>query len=240
MLLDHSSFLGSGVLAVTSGRDVDFQTGTSVDSAGLSLAPEQKAWLRHRGMDQGVVFPKQIHTDIIWQVSRRDMRSAGIFQADAVVTDEPGLAIAVRTADCCPVFFYAPDKKVIAAVHAGWKSTRGRITAKTVEYMRRVWGVDPKVLRAVIGPCIRQDSYPVGEEFLAYFPQDVRRTASGSYFDLAGANTRQLKESGLCAENIFDSRLCTFKGADRFFSFRREKEAAGRMINVIMMEGGTV
>ncbi|MBF0486225.1 MAG: polyphenol oxidase family protein, partial [Candidatus Omnitrophica bacterium] len=150
-------------------------------------------------------------------------------------TDAVGLPIAVRTADCCPILLYDPIKKVVAAVHAGWKSAHLNILLKTVEFMKNQWGSEPSAVRAALGPCIRQGHYRVGEEFKEYFPHDVKESVSGLCFDLAGTNIRQLLQAGVLRSNILDSGFCTFKDAERFFSYRREKESAGRMANLIMM-----
>ena len=155
--------------------------------------------------------------------------------SDAIVTDAVGLAIGIRTADCLPALLYDPVRKVIAAVHAGWRSTKLDIARKTVELLRSSYGVDPKNIRAAIGPCIRRESCAVGPEFREYFPLDTVQTPEGLRFDILGANMRQLTRAGVKRENISDSGLCSFTDAARFHSFRRDADQSGRMISVLMM-----
>ena len=203
----------------------------------LTLA--QREYLKARGIvpEKGLVLPKQVHGDVIWKVTPKNVPQAGIFEADAVVTDSAGLAIGIRTADCLPALLYDPVRKVIAAVHAGWRSTKLDIARKTVELLRSDYGVDPKNIRAAIGPCIRRESCAVGPEFREYFPRDTFQTPEGLHFDILSANMRQLTRSGVKRENIFDSGLCSFTDAASFHSFRRDADKSGRMISVIMMVG---
>jgi YfiH family protein len=232
--INYSKFLG--VPALTSTAELDFMKGDP-GSASYVLTAAQHEYLKARGIapEKGVIVPKQVHGDVIWKVAPKDMARAGIFEADAVVTETAGLAIGIRTADCLPALLYDPVRKVIAAVHAGWKSTKLDIARKTVELMRSDYGVDPKNIRAAIGPCIRRESCEVGPEFREYFPLDTVQTPEGLHFDILSANMRQLTRAGVKRENISDSGLCSFKDAARFHSFRRDADKSGRMLSVIMM-----
>jgi hypothetical protein len=88
---------------------------------------------------------------------------------DALVTDQPGVLLSVRTADCLPVLLLDPRRRAVAAIHAGWRSALGRIVEKTVGLMRAVFGSDPHHLLAALGPSIRACCYEVGEEVVAAF-----------------------------------------------------------------------
>jgi YfiH family protein len=98
---------------------------------------------------------------------------------DALVTDQPGVLLSVRTADCLPVLLLDPRRRAIAAIHAGWRSALGRIVEKTVGLMRAVCGSDPHQLLAALGPGIRACCYQVGEEVVAAF---CGRFAQGETF----------------------------------------------------------
>ncbi len=164
-------------------------------------------------------------------------------RADGVVTATPGVALAVLTADCQPVLFADPKAGVIGAAHGGWRGTRDGILEATVDAMVRL-GARRDGIRAVIGPTISQAAYEVGPEFLAEF---VRDDPTNARFFLAGPGTRtlfdlpayglsRLRKAGVSAEWI---RLCTYRDADRFFSYRRATHAAeadyGRLISVIRL-----
>jgi len=234
--INYSKFLG--VPAFTSTSELDFMKADPASTTYVLTEP-QCAYLKARGIvpEKGIIVPKQVHGDVIWKVSAKDIAQAGIFEADAIVTDTVGLAIGIRTADCLPALLYDPVRKVIAAVHAGWKSTKLDIARKTVELLRSGYGVDPKNIRAAIGPCIRRESCAVGPEFKEYFPLDTVQTPEGLRFDILSANMRQLTRAGVKRENIFDSGLCSFTDAARFHSFRRDADQSGRMISVMMMVG---
>ncbi|MEI8011180.1 MAG: peptidoglycan editing factor PgeF [Candidatus Omnitrophota bacterium] len=230
----YASFMG--VPALTSAAPLDFMKGDPLSAAYVSTSL-QAGYLQDRGilLDQGIVLPKQVHGDVIWRVTAGDASRSGLVEADAVVTDVPGLPLAVRTADCLPALLYDPVRRVIAAVHAGWKSTRLDILTKTVGLLRTAYDVDPQNIRVAIGPCIRRAACEVGPEFMDYFPQDTVKTDAGFRFDIAGANIRQLLHSGVKSGNIFDSGLCTFSDAARFHSFRRDADRSGRILSVIVM-----
>ena len=232
--LDYSNFLG--IKSFTSEGAIDFKQGDATATTYV-LTAAQRAYLNGQGLsvDKGIILPKQVHGDVIWKVTARDLAQAGIFEADALVSDVKGLPIAIRTADCLPALLYDPRRGVIAAVHAGWKSTRLDIARKTVELMRRDYQVNPADLRVAIGPCIRRESCEVGPEFKDYFPQETFETPRGRRFDVAAANLRQLIGAGVKCENIFDCGEDTFTDRVRFHSFRRDADAAGRLISVIMM-----
>jgi YfiH family protein len=98
---------------------------------------------------------------------------------DALLTNEPGILLSVRTADCLPVLVLDPRRRAVAAIHAGWRSALGRIIEKTVGVMRVVFGSDPQHLLAALGPSIRACCYEVGEEVVAAF---CGRFAQGERF----------------------------------------------------------
>jgi YfiH family protein len=165
-------------------------------------------------------------------------------RADAMVTDVPGLALAVLTADCQPVLFADPEAQVIGAAHAGWKGALHGILGATVEAMVRL-GARPERIAAVIGPTISQRNYEVGPEFLDRFleddPGNARFFAGGHgdrvHFDLPAYGLQRLRQAGVGDAQWV--RHCTYADAERFYSFRRSvhrKEADyGRLISVIRL-----
>jgi YfiH family protein len=235
-IVRYERSLSEAVVAFSSDAALDFLKGEDSPSGMFQMTPAQRAMVLAAGVKEDMIFPKQVHGDVIWEVSPGDVRRCGVVEADAVVVPVPGVAIAVRTADCLPLLLFAPDRRVIAAVHAGWKSTRLDIAAKTVRLLKTRYGVDPAEIRGAIGPCIRPQSYPVGEDFRAIFPAEVQQRRGCLCFDIAAANRRQLVAEGVRGENITDCGIDTF--ADRqWHSFRRDGEASGRMIHVIMLKG---
>lgn len=106
----------------------------------------------------------QTHTD-----ADKEQQIAGLKGVDALLTDVPGICVAVTTADCVPVILYAPEKRVVGVVHAGWRGTLGRITKKTIEAMTRSFAVSPANILAGIGPSIGQDAFETSRDVLAAF-----------------------------------------------------------------------
>ncbi len=146
---------------------------------GLTPADEKKAVLHNRELfaqalrvidASGAPWPliqvKQIHSSI---VQRADGTAAGPLTGDGLITNTPGLLLAVKTADCTPVLVVDARRRVVGAFHAGWRGTAARVVEKGVGEMRRQFGSDPSDLRAAVGPCIRKCCYVVGPEVEAEF-----------------------------------------------------------------------
>ncbi len=161
---------------------------------------------------------------------------------DALITNIPGVCIAVSTADCVPVLLYDPVNKAIASVHAGWKGTCTRIATHTVNLMKEAFGTNPKDLVATIGPSISPDVYEVGAELIDAFVHagfDVKKIFAQRkgkiYLNLWRANKDILLDNGVDESNIEVSGLCTYSEPDMFFSARRSGINSGRMLTGIML-----
>jgi YfiH family protein len=159
-------------------------------------------------------------------------------EADAAVSDTPGLLLVVSTADCLPILFYDPCTGAVGAAHCGWRGTVARLAQRTVAALRARFGCDPADLRVAFGPAIRQPNYHVGPEVaLAFreagFPEEVLiEEGAGFLLDIPAANRWLLLESGVQAANLWDSGLCTYEDR-RFYSHRRDKGQTGRQWGVI-------
>jgi len=219
-------------IAFTSDASIDF-TPTDFDSP---LTDSQRAYLKTKcGVDISQVFwRKQVHGDDILVVGGGVETSKDCPDADAYITNEKNLPIAIRTADCVPVFIFDPLHRVIGWAHAGWKGTHQRIAVKTVQKMQEKYRSQPEGLKVILGPSIRECCYQVGEEFRDYFPSHVKERDGHLYLDVVEANRNQLLQAGVYPENIFDSGICTCCNKD-YFSFRRQGAKAGRMISLMML-----
>jgi YfiH family protein len=133
------------------------------------------------------------------------------------------------------VFLVDPDRPAVGMIHAGWRSTQTKITTKTVELMRREFNTNPGNLSVSFGPAIGPGCFEVEEEFKQFFPGKVINRQKRLFLDLPRINKDELLESGVKEGNIFDPGICTACETERFFSYRQEKESAGRMISVIML-----
>jgi YfiH family protein len=151
-------------------------------------------------------------------------RSGMLGQGDALLEDTPGSVVAVKTADCIPILLVDERRRAVAAVHAGWRGTVSQIARRAVEAMWERFGSEPADLHAAIGPGIGKCCYDVGPEVAAQFGEPGR-----AHIDLAAENRRQLAGAGVTPARIYASNLCTMCRPEEFHSFRRDKEAAGRL-----------
>ena len=157
---------------------------------------------------------------------------------DGLYTDQPGLALAISSADCVPILLADPGSRQIAAVHSGWKGTVGRIGAKMVGAME-VQGAKPEDIVAVIGPSISGSHYEVTEELIREFsrvfsPEEMETIAVQTdefhyLLDLWAACWFSLRQAGLKEENIHFSGLCTYENWQELFSHRRRGGRRGVM-----------
>ncbi len=198
---------------------------------------------------ENLVGGHQVHGDHVYCVTKADQgrgatgRRPVIPDTDALMTNEPGMALITFFADCAPVLFLDPVKKVIALAHAGWKGTVAKIAVKTVQAMGERYGAQPQRLLAVvgpsIGPCHYQIDRPVLEKVQEAFPGAWPRLLTGftgedhAYLNLWEANSLQLIEAGLVKDNITVMNLCTYCHQDLLFSHRAGM--AGRQAAVLML-----
>ena len=189
------------------------------------------------------IFPRQTHSDHV-VVATSEIKTAAIEDTDALITNKPGLFICVQTADCVPILLFDPQKKVVAAIHAGWKGTVSRIAQKTVRLMSEKFGCNPSDIVAGIGPSIHIHAYEVGSDVIdavtdsfSNWPALLKPslTKGKAYFDLWEANKTALVDAGIQEENIEVLGLCSFEQADLFFSARREGADTGRMVSAIRL-----
>ena len=162
-----------------------------------------------------VVTVRQVHGTDVLAIDRRTVAAMG--SHDAIVTNQPGVLVAVETADCVPILLLDPSRGVYAAVHAGWRGTLGGIVAKTVRVMQDRFGSHLRSIRAAIGPSIGVCCYEVNGTVLAPLKRgfsywaDVVEDVKGAkaHLDLRGLNRRQLEEAGISPDRIETVNLCT-------------------------------
>ena len=211
-----------------------------------------------------MVTLRQIHSGIALPVNApRQASDSGFAKADGMMTSEPGLLLAIQTADCIPVLVADRKRRVIAAFHAGWRGTLKRIVERGVGQMRLEYGSRPEDLVAAIGPGIGRCCYAVGEEVRNEFESQFSyagelfceveatdplkeknplsfltarppgRTYPALHLDLVEANRRQLLDAGLNPDAISAVQECTSCNTGRYFSYRAEGGFTGRMLSVI-------
>jgi hypothetical protein len=190
------------------------------------------AWLTHGFGGRDSSYPaavttlRQIHSGIVLEATQPGVDRFA--EGDALVTSQPGLVIGVRTADCVPILIADERTQAVAAIHAGWRGTAEKIAAQAVRELANRYGSQPQDLHAAVGPAIGGCCYEVGPEVARRLGTETDRAVK---IDLAAINGKQLAEAGI--SDVWQARECTLCAASRYFSFRREREAAGRMISFI-------
>ncbi len=193
------------------------------------------------------VFAEQTHGINIKKITNKDKSkgvyefSDGIKDTDCLYTYEKNIPLACFYADCTPIYFYEPNKKLVGIIHAGWQGTAKNIVENVLIKLKEYENIEANNLKFIIGPSIRFDSFEVKEDVLKVFKNKkyttehiIKDNKDGSYnIDIVKYNTNALIQNGVSDENIFVCNIDTYKEQD-LFSFRRENKT-GRMLGVISL-----
>ena len=193
------------------------------------------------GAKKKIVLLNQLHSSKIYFINKLSKRK---LLGDGLVTNTRGIAIGILTADCAPILFFDSKKKIIGAVHSGWRGAYKKIAKKMIHYFKKK-GSRLSDICAVIGPCISQNNYEIKNDFKAKFlKQSVKNkkyfkiNKNKIFFDLKGYIFRQIKNAGI--NNIEIIKKDTFNPKNNFFSARRSLKKKindyGRNISIIMIK----
>lgn len=187
---------------------------------------------------KSLVISKQVHKTNIRLVEEKD-KGKGLYvprdydEIDGLITDQPGITLVTKYADCVPLFLVDTKRKAIGLSHSGWRGTVSKIGLITIQEMKKQFGSEPKDIIAVIGPSICQDCYEVSVEVAEKFEDAfslngnnmnniLRPNSSGRYqLDLWEANKAVFIEAGLRQDQIHVSGVCTACHSDLLFSHRK-------------------
>ena len=194
---------------------------------GKEIGIDPEKVVRISGINKGHLYtPIQQHTSGVIIIDS-DLTPQ---VADAVLTDRDGLIIGIHVADCVPILLYDRKRRVIGAVHAGWRGTAAGILMKAIEAMGERFSSDPSDVLMAMGPSIRWCCYSVGSDVI----ESVERTTgNGDYIlrrddkyclDLPSANKYQALRMGIPPNNIWISEICTYCEPGRFYSYRFSKD----------------
>ena len=193
---------------------------------------------------EDMVLSRQTHTTNVRIVTDAD-RGKGITRerdytdVDGLVTNVPGICLVTSYADCVPLFFVDPVKKVIGLSHSGWRGTVGEIGRKTVELMHERFGSDPADILAAVGPSVCMDCYEVSGDVIEKFKEAFSENwwdqlfyekPDGKYqLDLWKANELIFQESGILPEHIAVTNICTHCNSDILYSHRAAGDKRGNL-----------
>jgi len=184
-------------------------------------------WSKSFGSCGNLATLRQVHSNTVIAANGR---AGCLGEGDALLDDTPGMLLAVRTADCLPILLVDERNRAVAAVHAGWRGTAAGIVGETVKAMREKFSTRPEDVHAAIGPGIGGCCFEVGAEVAAQFGG---KSDCKTKINLVEINREQLLASGVAGARIYTAELCTVCNVDDFFSFRRQKNDAGRMLSVV-------
>lgn len=193
---------------------------------------------------EDMVLSQQTHTTNIRIVTDED-RGKGITRErdytdiDGLITNVPGICLVTTYADCVPLYFLDPVKKVIALSHSGWRGTVGKIGKKTVELMHDNFGSDPDDILAAVGPSVCQDCYEVSADVTDRFREVFDRSvwdelfyekSDGKYqLDLWKANEKTFLEAGIRKDHIAVTNVCTHCNSGLLYSHRAMGDKRGNL-----------
>ncbi len=242
--ISHGFFTRRG--GVSTGIYASLNTGRGSDDDEDAVSANRQRVCDALGVPlQALATPYQVHSAAAVYVTEAWPQGAGP-KADAVVTDRPGVAVGVGTADCGPVLFADPVEKIVAATHSGWKGALTGIIEATLDAMLAL-GAKHHHIVAVLGPTISGKSYEVGPEFAERF--ETADAANRSWFtasdrpghfrfDLPGYIVGRLERAGVGQAVNLDR--CTYADEELFFSYRRtthrNEPDYGRMLSAIVID----
>ena len=191
----------------------------------------------------------QVHSDLVRPVTRADIQSdpaaPGVYEADGLVTDLPGVSLVIFGADCLPILLYDPVRRVVGAVHAGWRGTALGIAAKAVERMVDCYGCDRLDILAAVGPGISKCCFETHEDVPNAMTEAMGAAALSSievlptgkfHVDLKGLNAKRLESAGLDPDHIAVSADCTCCLPEKYWSHRYthgERGSQAAMIAIV-------
>ena len=190
-----------------------------------------------------IILLNQIHSNKFLFIDKNSKSMNKKFKGDALVTNRTNTPIAILTADCAPILIHDQGKKMIAAIHAGWKGALKGIIKKVIKFMFKK-GCSPKNITAVIGPCISFKNYEIKQDFIKKFIKKdkknkifFKKTKNKNYFTLNKYIYSQLKSLDIKKIDVINKDTFDFK--NNFFSARRSisfnENDYGRNISIIMI-----
>ena len=202
----------------------------------------RQKWCEAMGIDAStLVTVRQAHGADVARARRTDAgrgaspKSEPLGYADAIITNEPGIALMTLHADCLPILLYDPERHAIAAIHAGWRGTVSNVVGNTVAAMQEAFGTRPDCLIAFLGAAIRDCCYEVGTEVVEAWQRAASRRDGRWSFDVVRANQLILERWGVPREQIELSADCTRCHGDRWFSHRGQGPDTGRFAAIIAL-----
>ncbi len=196
-----------------------------------------------------IITARQSHSTERFSVEFKEQAHGPQPECDAMITRLTDVLLAIQTADCLPVLIADTKTRSVAAIHAGWRGTAGRITERTIADLMQTMGVNPRTSIAALGPAACARCYEVGEDVIERYRKEFGywsklftnfKEGGKAHLDIRAANVQQLAFCGFTEDRIHVAPHCTMHQNDLFFSYRREgggqPSKVGRLLSVIGRE----
>lgn len=199
----------------------------AVDKRAIDTSAAKKYLINQGYKTSELVLVNQVHGNDVFVITDKSQIPQKLVNADAIVTNLSNINIGILTADCMPILFFDEKNKIIAAVHAGWQGAFKKVAENTIDEMIKL-GAKIENIKAVIGPCIRQASYEVDENFREKFLKEnseykkffIKSKNQNHYlFDLVSYVAKKLENKGI--RTILDDGVDTYSNSEKLFSYRR-------------------
>jgi YfiH family protein len=251
---DIVHFSTTRVGGVSNGTYSSFNMGNFSDDSPLNIHENRKILAQMFYMKMSdFIIPHQTHGTRVLKIDEEFLKLDHttsieiMYGVDSIITDIRDKFLCVTTADCVPIIIFDKKTKAIAAIHAGWKGTSGKIVDKTISAMQKEYNSTPQDMFVGIGPAISQQNYEVGNEVIQEMSDNgidlshsnvctEKYSTSKYHINLKEINRRELISLGVPEANIETSQLCTFEKQELFFSARRQTVHSGRMLTGIMLK----
>ncbi len=239
----HAFFTRNGGISKDNYKSLNL--GFNTNDSELNVQYNRKIIAKYFNIDYpNLVILNQTHSNKVITISKNNYAQS--LTGDALVTNEPNLALGVLTADCTPILIADIHNNIIAAIHAGWRSSYSGIIQNTINSMK-ILGANNYNMIAIIGPTIGQKNYEVDADFKNNFVKInqhynnffTKQDKQDKFlFNLSALNLYQLEQLEVKASNL---NLCTYEKSSEFFSYRRSimhenKTDCGRQISAIMLQ----
>ena len=212
-----------------------------------NVAENRRRFLKAIGEEKiSIITARQTHSTERCVIESPEEARGPQPECDAMITRLKNILLGIQTADCLPVLIGDTKTGVMAAIHAGWRGTAGRIVERTISDMMLLQGVDPRDCIAALGPTACVECYEVGEDVIERYKKAfgywrkllVNFKANGkANLDIRAANVQQLTFCGFSEDRIHVADYCTIHQNELFFSYRKEgkgtPQSVGRLLSVI-------
>jgi len=212
-----------------------------------NVEENRRRFLKAIGAENAIVVTsRQTHSNERCFIKSIGQAKGAPQECDAMITKLSGVLLGIQTADCLPLLVADPRSGTMAAIHAGWRGTAGRITERTMADLMLNHGVSTRECIAALGPVACVKCYETGEDVIERYKQEFRywrnlvvnfKEGGKAHLDVRAANIQQLIYCGITEERIYTAPYCTMHQNELFFSYRRESggqpSRAGRLLSVL-------